>query len=347
MRKLLLFVLLALPFFLFSQKTSVVIHKVEKGQTLYAIAKKYGKTMDEIKKSNPTIDFEKLKYGQEVKIPAATKPLTVATNTNATTIGKTPLNDITHIVKAGETAYSIAKMYAISIDLLNKTNNLSNGNLQIGQSLVIPGSKGTTTIIKQENIKIAEVNTKDIEKTNETKSSTKTTVHTDEDVDITDPTVNRLDKGTTTIKTENTGVVPTKTNTIKTDVDTKITTDYKSESASYNFSLIATKPLTEQFNSYATNAALAKKNNKGVASYMKDASDTPTYIALFNASPIGSIVKVKNLMNGRIIYVKIVGKLPDLDKNKDLNIKVSESAAKALGVVDEKFLNEIEYYIAK
>ena len=90
-----------------------------------------------------------------------------------------------------------------------------------------------------------------------------------------------------------------------------------------------------------------KKNNKGVASYMQDASDTPTYIALFNASPIGSIVKVKNLMNGHIIYVKIVGKLPELDKNKDLNIKVSESAAKALGVVDEKFLNEIEYYIAK
>lgn len=347
MRKLLLIVLLTLPFILFSQKSSVVIHKVEKGQTLYAIAKLYSKSMDEIKKSNPTIDFNNLKYGQEIKIPAPSKPLSVASNTNVPPIGKTPLNNITHIVKAGETAYSIAKMYAISIDLLNKTNNLSNGNLQIGQSLVIPGSKGTTTIIKQENIKIAEVNSKDIEKSNETKSSTKTTVHTDEDVDITDPTVNRLDKSTATIKTDNTVVVPTKTNTVKTDAENKMTTDYKSESASYNFSSIANKPLTEQFNTYATNAALVKKNNKGVASYMQDASETPTYIALYNGSPIGSIVKVKNLMNGRIIYVKIVGKLPDLDKNKDLNIKVSESAAKALGVVDERFLNEIEYYIPK
>lgn len=339
--------MLTLPFILFSQKSSVVIHKVEKGQTLYAIAKLYSKTMDEIKKSNPTIDFNNLKYGQEIKIPAPSKPLGVAPSTNAPTIGKTPLNNITHIVKAGETAYSIAKMYAISIDLLNKTNNLSNGNLQIGQSLVIPGSKGTTTIIKQENIKIAEVDTKDVKNTNDSKSTSAAVVHSDEDIDITDPTMNKLDKGATTIKTDNTVVVPTKTNTIKTDAENKMTTDYKSESASYNFSLIANKPLTEQFNTYATNTALVKKNNKGVASYMQDASETPTYIALYNGSPIGSIVKVKNLMNGRIIYVKIVGKLPDLDKNKDLNIKVSESAAKALGVVDEKFLNEIEYYIAK
>jgi LysM repeat protein/rare lipoprotein A (peptidoglycan hydrolase) len=343
--------LLLLSLFGFAQKNSYTLHKVEKGQTLYGIAKLYSKSIEEIKKINAEVNFNALKYGQQIKIPSSSKPINPNTTPPATsTNGKTPLYNLNHIVKSGESAYSIAKMYAISIDLLIQTNKLSNTNVQIGQSLVIPGSSGTTTIVKQAEPgnTTQKTITNDSHSSEQTKSVI-TTKKNEEDIDITDPTINNLGTSSAPTKTVTKETVSKTDNSsldVKNDI-AKSNTDYKSESEAYNFGLINNKPLAEQFSSYTGNASLVKKTIKGVASYMKDASDTPSYIAMYNASPIGSVVKVKNLMNGHVIYVKVVGKLPDLDKNKDLNIKVSEAAAKALGVVDEKFLNEIEYFITK
>lgn len=44
----------------------------------------------------------------------------------------------THIVKVGDTLYSIANKYGMTIDELKKLNNLSNNILTIGQVLIVP-----------------------------------------------------------------------------------------------------------------------------------------------------------------------------------------------------------------
>jgi LysM repeat protein len=47
----------------------------------------------------------------------------------------------THTVTRGETLTSIAKMYKVSVDELQKANNIEDGRkLQAGQTIVIPGS---------------------------------------------------------------------------------------------------------------------------------------------------------------------------------------------------------------
>ena len=61
--------LLLLSLFGFAQKNSYTLHKVEKGQTLYGIAKLYSKSIEEIKKINAEVNFNALKYGQQIKIP--------------------------------------------------------------------------------------------------------------------------------------------------------------------------------------------------------------------------------------------------------------------------------------
>ncbi len=50
-----------------------------------------------------------------------------------------PINGSTHTVARGETLTSIAKMYKVTIDELQKANNIEDGRkLQAGQTIVIP-----------------------------------------------------------------------------------------------------------------------------------------------------------------------------------------------------------------
>ena len=52
-----------------------------------------------------------------------------------------PMSGNTHTVARGETLTSIAKMYKVGVDELQKTNNIEDGRkLQAGQTIVIPGS---------------------------------------------------------------------------------------------------------------------------------------------------------------------------------------------------------------
>jgi lysozyme len=52
-----------------------------------------------------------------------------------------PMSGNTHTVARGETLTSIAKMYKVTVDELQKTNNIEDGRkLQAGQTIVIPSS---------------------------------------------------------------------------------------------------------------------------------------------------------------------------------------------------------------
>jgi len=52
-----------------------------------------------------------------------------------------PMSGNSHTVARGETLTSIAKMYKVSVDELQKANNIEDGRkLQAGQTIVIPGS---------------------------------------------------------------------------------------------------------------------------------------------------------------------------------------------------------------
>jgi hypothetical protein len=49
-------------------------------------------------------------------------------------------------------------------------------------------------------------------------------------------------------------------------------------------------------------------------------------------------------MNSKTLNVKVIGRLPATPENERVLIRISESAAKKLNVLDEKFLAEITYY---
>lgn len=109
-----------------------ILHKVEKGEGLYAIARRYKTSVDEIKNANPEAG-EGLKVGQIILVPFD-RPATKQPEPPKEAV-------ILHVVKSGETLYSISRLYNVSVDQIKVKNKLSSNNLTVGQELVIKGEK--------------------------------------------------------------------------------------------------------------------------------------------------------------------------------------------------------------
>ncbi len=100
------------------QEKNTITYTVQKGDSLYSIARKYSTTIDKIKDLN-NLTTNLLSIGQVLLIP---------TNTNLET---------TYIVQKGDSLYSIAKKYNTTVDKLKQLNNLTSNLLSIGQILIV------------------------------------------------------------------------------------------------------------------------------------------------------------------------------------------------------------------
>ena len=93
-----------------------------------------------------------------------------------------------------------------------------------------------------------------------------------------------------------------------------------------------------------TNAARDKEN--GLVSVFKSTSgwEDGKYYCLHNKAVAGTILKITNTENGKIIYAKVLDIIPELSNNKNNILIVSNAAAAALGVADEAdFTAEIQF----
>ena len=98
-------------------------YTVQKGDTLYGIARKYNTTVEELKSLN-NITGNNLYIGQQLKVPAQE----IAEDENY---------EIYTVVK-GDSLWLISQKYGVSVDDLIEINNLETVNLQIGDKLKIP-----------------------------------------------------------------------------------------------------------------------------------------------------------------------------------------------------------------
>ena len=100
------------------QEKNTITYTVQKGDSLYSIARKYYTTIDKIKDLNK-LTTNLLSIGQVLLIP---------TNTNLET---------TYTVQKGDSLYSIVKKYNTTVDKLKQLNNLTSNLLSIGQILIV------------------------------------------------------------------------------------------------------------------------------------------------------------------------------------------------------------------
>ena len=70
---------------------------------------------------------------------------------------------------------------------------------------------------------------------------------------------------------------------------------------------------------------------------------TDKYLALHKTAPVGTIMQVKNAMNGQSVYVRVIGKLPDTGENNNILVRLSPRAVQKLGIADSRFRVETNY----
>ena len=122
------------------QTNSENYYRVKSGDTLWSIARKFGVTVNQIKEVNNLSD-NSLSIGKLLYIPTK----------ETETIEK----DV-YTVKNGDTLYSIARKYNLTVDELKNLNNLANNTLSIGQKLYVskdvPNTEVTYTVVKGDTL---------------------------------------------------------------------------------------------------------------------------------------------------------------------------------------------------
>ncbi|MBT8815833.1 hydrolase [Lactobacillus delbrueckii subsp. bulgaricus] len=105
-------------------------YTVVKNDTLWGLSKKYGVSVSDLKKANG-VSGHLIYVGQKLQIPTKSTK-TAKTSTSTSTVDTT---STTHTVVKGDTLWSLAKKYGVSVSALMKANNLSSSTILIGQSL--------------------------------------------------------------------------------------------------------------------------------------------------------------------------------------------------------------------
>jgi len=95
---------------------------------------------------------------------------------------------------------------------------------------------------------------------------------------------------------------------------------------------------------FSTDYAGNGKTASGTAGTFKSTSgwSDGKYYALMNAVPVGSIIRVTGT-NGKTIYAKVLGQLPEMQESNGLLIRISNAASAELGLGEGKFPVEVKY----
>lgn len=131
-------VLYFIVFLLLNLNAEDIVHIIQKGETVYALSKKYNISITEILEKNNIEDASHIKIGQKLIIPKKIK---------------TPLKNKEYIVKKGDTLFGLSKKFGVTFSSLLTANNLTNNSiLKIGQRLKIPQAENLNSNEKKEYI---------------------------------------------------------------------------------------------------------------------------------------------------------------------------------------------------
>ena len=313
-------------------------HRVDEGETLYGLSKRYESDIRELLVLNKLEGYE-LKLGQVLKFPLKEPKAKPILKVGAKT----------HQVAPYETLYGIAVKYKIGIEVLMEWNKLQSMDIKIGQLLYISDPfTSTTDSTKVASLKpttnegmLEDTHTttdQPIKETELNKSSTKKTIH-------------EVGAGETVFSiAKKYGI----------DIDSiRIWNDLRTSLLSLGQQLIVISPppiaTVPAYRKYKKTDYGSKKwegsvdgqrvfYEAGISGTIADTKRINKYLGLHRTLRIGQSVKVKNPDNNREIQIKIVGKLPESGLNSDKMLRMTNASFRALKISDGKGRVEISYF---
>lgn len=312
-----------------------IIHQIEEKETLYAISRRYGVPITAILEHNPAADGG-LAVGQLLKVPYVpkTKPTIVSGG------------DKIHKVAAKETLFSISRLYDVAVDDIKAWNNLKDNALSLGQELVIKKKstalttnttlpttqsvKGAHTVAAKETLySIARQYNITVQQLREWNSLTADEVKIGQTLFVTQPMYQKPE-----VKTQPEAVV--KPEVKETPPVTIVKPETKTQPE------IKETTTTIRISEAVTGSDEVKEG--GLAELIEGTEGNRKYLALHRTAKVGTILKVRNELNNREVFVRVAGPLPDIGANSNVVLKISKSAYDRLGAIDPRFRVEVTYY---
>lgn len=152
-----------------ASKTSNGTYTVQAGDTLWALSKRYGVSVEDLLAANG--GSSTIRVGQSLVISAAQPRSTSAETSQATGIANASSassasnrsgyavgtqGTSSYQVTSGDTLYGIARQYQTSVAALMQLNGLGSSSLSIGQELIIPGQ--STLVNQVESVAVSDQN---------------------------------------------------------------------------------------------------------------------------------------------------------------------------------------------
>ena len=282
------------------------LHKVVSGESLSRIAKKYKVSIADLEKWN-NMRASDLKAGQELRVsgPAEMEPAKSApvVQEKVEKINE-PSTGGTHIVVKGETLSSIAQKEGTTVAIIKEINNLKNDRVNLGQILKVPAVKNTEELAKPAEVKVQPK-----------------------------------------VKTEE---------VVKKEPEQKVTKEEAPSQATESVSIQASQKVNEipAKQEERASAGIREISNTmgytrivetGFAEAIEGDLNSKKHLCLHKSAAIGSILQVKNEVNGQSVFVKVIGKLPETGSNEKIIIRISRQAYERLMASGKRFPVEVSY----
>jgi LysM repeat protein len=344
---------------------SYIIHRVEKGENLYRLSLRYGVQVNDIVSANPGAD-KSIQVGQELRIPHKSQVVTAPVTTPVTTPPQqqtqkpvqqptqkpvqtqtqnprlinqpSETGKIEHVVRAGETLFSIAGKYDVSVDNIKKWNSLRSNTLAIGDRLAIYINEEQAAEINEMQAK-RENNGKKVHIVN--RGETLFSIANNYNISTDDLiSWNRLEDNSIYVGQELViGFTDSREGNAVITSELKVDDSRKEDEQVKRKEMEGTNMVKVE-----DKGEYKKITEKGIAKVIEGSEETKKYLALHRSAPIGTIMQVKNEMNDLSVFVRVIGKLPETGDNANILLKISKTAYDRLGAYDSQFPVEITYH---
>lgn len=326
-----------------------ILHRVDQGQTLYAIARRYGRSVSDIRAANPDVG-DAVRYDQVIRVPIPEGALSrkeakvmdrairkeekkqerdaSITSTSVASAptpkpaeresrkAEDPARAGIHVVEPGQTLYSLAVRYGVAQTDLRKWNNLANNNVLIGQALIVSEKAYVS--------RMPATPTPPVRTPAPARPDTPArTIENRPRPEPAKPAPRRPDEASSTRPDSRTPTSPTAS--AKPDEPEPEIPRAGNDA-----------PLPTHGRRVVTS---------GVAEMIDGSDNSGKFLALHRTAPIGTLVQVRNEFNNQSLWVKVIGRLPNTGVNDKILIKLSAQAFTKLSPNDNRFRAEVNYIV--
>ncbi|WP_067548025.1 LysM peptidoglycan-binding domain-containing protein [Algoriphagus sanaruensis] len=291
------------------------IHKVAPGETLFSISKKYGTSIDSLKKLN-NLAGNDLSVGQSLKIGESTpsessadvSPASVNQATSASTVSSKTMEE----PKKADTPkpVSVEKKSEEPKKKVESNAPVKTSNSVATSTPIAPGDWMTHTVEAGETL---------------FSLSSKYQTSVENLIQWNGLTSNNLKAGQK-LKVGRAAPAPSTVPIIGTPKEVSSTAEMESS------------PVVEN-----TSGGFKNIRETGLAETIEGTGSHKKYLVLHRDAPVGSIMRIKNEENDITIFARVVGTLPDTGDNSKLLIKLSQAAYDQLKAVNPRFPVEVLY----